>query len=108
MDSDIEVQKPEQEIARVRVERTLKFVSRDVQNAYKAVGGSDLSILGIDPDTPTGELARLTIKQWAASREGIFGYLAQWGLLEKEVVVIHIVKVFVDGQLVHTAELDQL
>lgn len=108
MDSDIEVQKPEQEIARVRVERTLKFVSRDVQNAAKAVGGGILADRGIDPDTPTKELASDTIRKWAASREGVFGYLAQWGLLEKEVVVIHIVKIFVDGELVHESEIDHL
>lgn len=90
---------------RIRVERTQKFVASEYMPAEKALGGQTLEQAGIDPDTPLPLAATQMIRGWAASRDGIIGYMAQWGLLEREVRVVHHVKVFVDGQLVHEEDL---
>lgn len=89
----------------VRVERTLKFVSRELMTADKALGGQTLEQAGIDPDTPLPKAAAMMIKGWANSRDGILGYLSQWSLLEKEVQVINHIKVYVNGELVHETEI---
>lgn len=93
------------ETVQVRIERTLKFVSRELMTADKALGGQTLEDAGIDPDTPLPRAATMMIRAWAHSRDGIIGYLAQWGLLEKEVQVINHIKVFVNGELVHEEEI---
>lgn len=89
----------------IRIERTLKFVSRELMPAERALGGHTLESAGIDPDTPISWAATQMIRGWAHSPDGIMGYMAQWGMLEKEVMVLHHVKVFVDGQLAHEEEL---
>lgn len=89
----------------VRVERTMKWVSRELMTADKALGGQTLHQAGIDPDTPLPRAATMMVRGWAHSRDGIMGYLAQWGLIEKEVVAIHHIKVFVNGELVHEENL---
>ena len=90
---------------RVRVERTIKFVSRKLMDEYTALGGDSMEKLGIDPDTPLNRAHTMVIRGWAHSDDGIMGYLAQWGMLECEVQVIHHIKVFVDGELAHEQEM---
>lgn len=100
-------QPPAEPIERVavRVERTLKFVSRELMTSYKALGGQTLAEAGIDPDTPLPRAATMMIRGWAHSQDGIMGYLAQWGLLEGEVLAVHRIRVFVNGELAHEEEL---
>lgn len=98
---------PQLETVRVRVERTMKFVSRELMDGYKALGGQTMESAGIDPDTPLESAAAQMVRAWAGSKDGIMGYLAQWGLMEKETCIIHHVKVFVGGQLVHEEELTE-
>lgn len=86
---------------RVRAERTLHFVARRVMEEYTALGGESLEELGIDPDVPLAQATTMLIRGWAHSEDGILGYLAQWGLLEGEVMVVQNIKIFVDGELVH-------
>lgn len=105
MDADIFQPRPELETCRIRVERTLKFVSRDLMDEYKALGGQTYEEAGVDVDTPLPLAATQMLRGWVHSQDGILGYLAQWGLLEKEVSVIHHVRVFIDGQLVHEQDL---
>jgi hypothetical protein len=95
---------PEERVA-IRVERTLKFVARQLMPAERALGGQSLIEAGIDPDTPINRAAIQMIRGWAHSPDGIMGYMAQWGLLEQEVVVVHHIKVFVDGELAHEEDL---
>lgn len=86
---------------RVRVERTMKFVSRKLMDEYTALGGDSLEQLGIDPDAKLSHATTQLIRGWAHSRDGIMGYIAQWDFLDSEVIVINNIKVFVDGQLAH-------
>jgi hypothetical protein len=92
---------------RVRVERTLKFVSRKLMDEYTALGGESMEALNIDPDVPMNRAHTMIIRGWAHSSDGILGYLAQWGMLECEVQVIHHIKVFVDGELAYEQEMAQ-
>lgn len=90
---------------RVRAERTLKFVSRMTFDEYKALGGAERAILGIDPDETLERAATKLIRAWAHSEDGIYGYLAQWGFLEQEIARIHHVKVFVNNQTAHEGDI---
>lgn len=74
-------------------------------SGHKALGGQTLEQANIDPDTPLAEAAALMIQAWAQSSNGITGYIAQWGLLEKEIRVVHHIKIFVDGKLAYEEEL---
>lgn len=89
---------------RVRVERTMKWVSSQVLDEYKALGGDARANLGIDEDAELKRAAAETIQHWAGGSDGILGYAAQWGFLEMEVAVIHHVKVFVNGELAWEGE----
>lgn len=90
---------------RTRVERTIKFVSRKTMGEYEALGGETLEEAGIDPDASLPAAHAQVVKQWAAKQDGLQGYLAQWGYLDGEIAVIHHVKVYVDGELVHEEDL---
>ena len=105
MNEDIFQPRPPVETVQVRIERTLKFVSRDLMDGYKALGGQTLEEADIDPDTPLPQATTQMLRAWAHSKDGVMGYLAQWGLMEKEVCLIHHVKVFVAGELVHEEDL---
>lgn len=89
---------------RVRVERTLSFQSRRVMDEYTALGGSTLEELDIDPDTPAGKATGMILRGWARTGDGIRGWLAQWGMMENEVLVKEHVRVFVDGELAYEEE----
>jgi hypothetical protein len=80
-------------------------VARQLMPAERALGGQSLAEAGIDPDTPIARAATMMIRGWAHSEDGIMGYLAQFGLLEQEIGVVHRVKVFVDGELAHEEDL---
>ena len=106
MESDIFQPQPELDTVRVRVERTIKFVSRDLMDAYKAMGGETMEAMGVDPDAPLRLGATQVLRSVAHTKgAGIFSWLAEWGMLEKEQTVVHHVKVFMDGQLVHEEDL---
>jgi hypothetical protein len=96
---------PQIETTRVRIERTLKFVASELMTAERALGGQTLEETGLDPDLPLGKAAAIIARGWGESRDGIMGYAAQWGFLEREVVVVHHVRVFVDGELVYEKDL---
>lgn len=103
--SDLFYLPPQIDTTRVRVERTLKFVASELMTAERALGGQTLEEIGLDPDAPLALGAAEMVRGWAASRDGIMGYAAQWGFLEKEVVVVHHIRVFVDGELVYEKDL---
>lgn len=103
--SDVFLPKPYVEQVAVRVERSQVFVAREAMDGYKALGGLTLHEAGIDPDTPLPEATTLMIKAWGDSHDGILGYLAQWGLLEAEVLAVHRVKVYVNGALAYEGNL---
>lgn len=90
---------------RVRVERSIKFVSRKLMDEYTALGGDTFESAGIDPDTPIGRAHTQVIRGWAHGRDGIMGYLAQFFFLESEVQMVHQVRIYVDGELVHQEDL---
>ena len=102
---DVFLPKPHVEQVAIRVERSQVFVAREAMDGYKALGGLTLHEAGIDPDTPLPEAAKLMIKGWAESHDGIAGYLAQWGLLEAEVLAVHRVRIFVNGEMIHEGNL---
>lgn len=90
---------------RVRVERTMKFVSRKLMDTYEALGGETMEELGIDPDAQLDHATTQVIRGWAHGRDGITGWMAQWSMFDSEVIAVNHVKVFVDGKLVHEEEL---
>lgn len=90
---------------RVRVERTIKYVSRQVFDEYKAMGGHSMEELGIDPDTPLAKAHVELVQQWAAGPDRILGYIAQWGFMDSETAVIHHIKVYVDSELAWEGDL---
>jgi hypothetical protein len=89
----------------VRVERTMKFVARKIMDEYEALGGSTRAALGIDPDLPIGEAHARVVKLWSLGKEGLLGYVSNWGMLESEVQAIHTIRVFVDGKLIHEEDM---
>lgn len=92
---------------RVRVERTIKYVSRQTLDEYKALGGESLEKNGIDPDSTVGDAHAAIVQQWAGDpyNKGILGYLAQWGFMDGEIAVIHHIKVYVDAKLAWEGDL---
>lgn len=91
---------------RVRVERTIKYVSRKTLDEYTALGGDSLEANGIDPDATIGEAHAMIVKRWANDPDAtILGYLAQWNFMDHEVAVIHHIKVYVDGTIAWEGDL---
>lgn len=92
---------------RVRVERVLKYVSRQTMDEYKALGGESLEQNGIDPDATLSQAHAQIVRKWAENPYdmGILGYLAQWGFLDNEIAAIHHIRVFVDGDLAWEGDL---
>lgn len=92
---------------RVRVERTLKYISRKTLDEYTALGGESLEANGIDPDASIADAHSTIVKRWGDNPHemGILGYLAQWNFMDHEIAVIHHIKVFVDGNLAWQGDL---
>lgn len=92
---------------RVRVERTIKYVSRQTMDEYKALGGETLEKNGIDPDATISQAHAHIVKLWGDNPydRGILGYLAQWGFMDNEIAVIHHIKVYVDSTLAWEGDL---
>lgn len=91
---------------RVRVERTIKYQSRQTMDEYTALGGEPLEAQGIDPDASLSTAHAQIVRQWADDQDRtILGYLAQWGFMDQEIAVIHHVRVYVDGVLAWSGDL---
>jgi len=89
------------EYCALRIERTIRFVSRKLLDMHEALGGQTLEEAGLDVDTPLPRAATQMIRGWAHSKDGILGYAAQWGMLEAEQVLVHNIRVYINGELVH-------
>lgn len=100
MNDDVVGPDPRTEFVSVRTERAIKFVARRLLDPEAALGGLTLEEAGLDPDLPLAEAAKAMVRGWAESRDGLMGYLAQWDMLEREVVPIHIIRVYVNGEMV--------
>jgi len=100
---DIFQPQPQLDTVRVRTERVMKLVSRRLLTMEEAVGGLALGDASIDPDAPSGVALRRLLH--GMSKEDAMRWIAESGLLENEVVAVHVVRVYIDGELAHERDM---
>lgn len=104
MEADIFQPQPQLDTVRIRTERVLKFVSRRLMLTTQALEGCyPPEAAGIDPDLPSEDIVATTIQ--AMGKAELMAWIAEHGMLENEVAIVHTLRVYVNGKLAHEQEL---
>jgi len=100
---DIFQPQPQLDTVRVRTERVMKLVSRRLLTMEEATGGLILGDAFIDPDRPSGDALRALLQ--SMGRDYAKRWIAESGMLENEVIAVHTLRVYIDGELAYEQDM---